>query len=173
MHRTFSCPQRIFVVFYTHTLSITYTGIITLYLPCIIDLYYSTTLTGTTETTTEILQELYPTTTPATETGPGATTASSLTITTITDYQDCSKTVQTREAVAWALLFLVVLLFTGLLFINVIIVFLVYKHRQRRDNTAEALAYEMADNPCYESSKISNTLETNIYEQIEPERVHM
>ena len=37
-----------------------------------------------------------------------------------------------------------------------------YKHRQKRNNTAQAQTYEMADNPCYESSKISNALETNI-----------
>ena len=77
-----------------------------------------------------------------------------------------------REVVAWALLFSVALLFTGLLSINVIL-FLIYKHRQKRTNTAQAQTYEMADNPCYENSKISNTLETNIYEPIETERMYM
>ena len=111
------------------------------------DLYHPTPSTKTT------LQELYPTTNPDTETDPGATVERKL-------------AVQTREAIAWALLFLVALLFSGLLFINVIL-FLKYKHEQRRNSTAQAPAYDLADNPCYESSKISNTLETNIYEQVE------
>ena len=65
------------------------------------------------------------------------------------------------------------LLFIGLLSVNVVIL-CIQKCRQKRvNNTAQAPAYEMDGNPCYESSKISNTLETDIYESIETERVYI
>ena len=81
--------------------------------------------------------------------------------------------VMLREAVAWALFTLMTLLFIGLLSLNVTIL-CIQKHRQKQDNTARATvtAYEMDGNPCYESSKIDhNTNQTNLYEQIESDRV--
>ena len=85
-----------------------------------------------------------------------------------------SHTVTLRETVAWALLSLMILLFIGLLSVNVTVLCM-HKCRQKRDNTAQAPAYEMAGNPCYESSKISNALQTDIYESIvnETERVYI
>ena len=85
-----------------------------------------------------------------------------------------SHTVTLRETVAWALLSLMILLFIGLLSVNVTVLCM-HKCRQKRDNTAQASAYEMAGNPCYESSKISNALQTDIYESIvnETERVYI
>ena len=70
-----------------------------------------------------------------------------------------------RETVAWALLSLMTLLFIGLLSVNVTAL-CIHKCRQKRNNMAQA--YEMAGNPYYDSSKISNALETDIYESIEP-----
>ena len=56
------------------------------------------------------------------------------------------------EAVAWALLSLMTLLFIGTL--SVVTILCIQKHKKRQDNTvtAEAPAYEMDGNPCYESS---------------------
>ena len=134
-----------------------------------IGLYYSATSISLFGSTVIPIQELGPTQTLEAGTSPiyRATSVSSLPIlTTITGDQDCSPSVQTREAVAWALLLLMALLLTGLLPINVIL-FLKYKHRQRRENTTQAQSYEMADNPCYQTPKISNISERNIYEYIE------
>ena len=83
--------------------------------------------------------------------------------------RDHSRAVTTREAVAWALLSLVTLLFIGLLSVNATVICI----QKCRQNKAHAPAYEMAGNPCYESSKINNTLETEIYESIETERVYV
>ena len=79
-----------------------------------------------------------------------------------------SQAVTMRETAAWVLLSSVTLLFIGLLLVD-IAVLCIYKYRQKQDNTAEAPAYEMAGDPCYESIKIANTHETNIYEPIEHE----
>ena len=76
-----------------------------------------------------------------------------------------------RETAAWVLLSLVTLLFIGLLSVD-IAVLCIYKYRQTQNNTAEALSYEMAGNPCYESTKIGNTNETNIYEPIETDNAY-
>ena len=77
--------------------------------------------------------------------------------------------VMLREAVAWALLSLMTLLFIGI-FSAVTILLCVKKQRQRRDSTVtadSAPVYEMDGNPCYESSKMDTTYGANIYEQIE------
>ena len=90
-----------------------------------------------------------------------------------TTAQKSSQAVTLREAVAWALLSLMTLIFIGILSVNVTML-CIKKQRQRRDSTvtAEAPAYEMDGNPCYESSKIDTTYGTNIYEPIETGRVH-
>ena len=79
-----------------------------------------------------------------------------------------SQAVTLREAVAWALLSLMTLLFIGTL--SVVTIICIQKHRQKGDNTvtAEAPAYEMDGNPCYESSKMDAT-----YEPIETESAHV
>jgi hypothetical protein len=83
-----------------------------------------------------------------------------------------SQAVTLKEAVAWALLSLMTLLF--IVTLSVAIILCIQKHRQNRDNTvdrADAPVYEMDGNPCYESLKMDNTHGTNIYEPIETERV--
>ena len=82
-----------------------------------------------------------------------------------------SQAVTMRETAAWVLLSLVTLLFIGLLSVD-IAVLCIYKYRQTQNNTAEAISYEMAGNPCYESTKIGNTNETNIYEPIETDNAY-
>ena len=84
-----------------------------------------------------------------------------------------SQAVTLREAVAWALLSLMTLLFIGILTVVIIILLCIRKHKQRRNSTvtAEAPAYEIDGNPCYESSKMDSTYGANIYEPIETESV--
>ncbi len=79
-----------------------------------------------------------------------------------------TQAVALREAVAWALLALMTLIFIGTL--SVVILLRMQKHRQNRDIPAEAPGYEMDGNPCYESSKMDTTYGTNVYEPIEIER---
>ena len=76
-----------------------------------------------------------------------------------------SQAVTLTETVAWALLSLVTLMFIGLLSVNIMVLW-INKRRKTRNNESQAPVYEMAGNPCYESSKTSNTvtLETNVYE---------
>ena len=144
-------------IHYNYTaLSTTHTGgEATPFLPFQKDLYYSTILIEPTKTAINIdSQKLV--------TYPSLSTTDQI-------ERDCSRAVTTREAVVWALLSLVTLLFIGLLSVNATVICI----QKCRQNKAHAPAYEMAGNPCYESSKINNTLETEIYESIETERVYV
>jgi hypothetical protein len=111
---------------------------------------------------THISTTAYPT---VTEQGTTVDTDPSL----ATTARKSSQAVTLREAVAWALLSLMTLMFIGTLSMATILC--IQKHKQKRDNTAEAPAYEMDGNPCYESSKMDNTHGTNVYEPIESDRV--
>lgn len=82
-----------------------------------------------------------------------------------------SQAVTLREAVASVLLLLMIpmllmlliLLLIGILSLVALILY-IRKQRQRRDITviAEAPAYEMDENPCYESSKIDNIMASQL-----------
>ena len=99
---------------------------------------------------------------------------------TSTIYEDPSPTRDTlqvmkpREMVAWVLVALLTTLFIGLVTVN-ITVLCIYKQRQIRDNEAQASAYEMAGNPCYDACEVKQTteIETNIYEAVGTEGVYM
>ena len=88
--------------------------------------------------------------------------------------RDDSQIMKPREMVAWILVVLLAILFIGLVTLNITIIF-IYKQRQIRDNEAQASAYEMAGNPCYETCEVKQTteLETNIYEAVGTERVYV
>ena len=88
-----------------------------------------------------------------------------------TTVRKSSQAVTLREAVASVflslmilmLLMLLILLLIGILSMVTIILY-IRKQRQRRDSTvtAEAAAYEMDENPCYESSKTDNIMASQL-----------
>jgi hypothetical protein len=119
--------------------------------------------------TSRVLQDVYPAFTDS-EQETTVDTHPSLAIATT---RKNTQVVTLREAVAWALLSIMTLLFIGTL--SVVTILRIQKYKQKRDNTAEApgpAKYEMDGNPCYGSSKTDDyTYGNHIYEPIDTERL--
>ena len=69
------------------------------------------------------------------------------------------------EIVAWVLVVILGVLFTGLL--SVVLLWM-FKKRQARDTSIDNTTpkYEMEDNPCYEATAVKQTTDTHLYEAI-------
>ena len=81
--------------------------------------------------------------------------------------QDCSPAIKLSEVVAWTLVSLLTLyiLLNGIL---ITAFYLYQRNRKARDNVAQAPAYEMDGNPCYETTEVkeTNNVEIDIYEPV-------
>ena len=77
-----------------------------------------------------------------------------------------------REAVAWTVAAVSMVLFVVLLTVNITMLWLRYKKRQAKDNNVEAPMYEMEGNPCYEAASMKQTTdstgvqEVHLYERV-------
>ena len=77
-----------------------------------------------------------------------------------------------REAVAWTVAAVSMVLFVVSLTVNMTMLWLRYKKRQAKDNNVEAPMYEMEGNPCYEASSMKQTTdstgvqEVHLYERV-------
>ena len=70
-----------------------------------------------------------------------------------------------REIIAWVLVIILTVLFTGLL--SVVLLWM-FKKRQARDTSTDNSTpkYEMEGNPCYEATAVKQTTDTHLYEAI-------
>ena len=77
-----------------------------------------------------------------------------------------------REAVAWTVAAVSMVLFVISLIVNITMLWLRYKKRQAKDNNVEASMYEMEGNPCYEAAGMKQIIvstgvqEVHLYESI-------
>ena len=74
--------------------------------------------------------------------------------------------VSISEMMAWVLVSILTVLFTGLLTVSML---WLYKKRHTRDIDGKATKYEMEGNPCYEATAVKQTTDTEIhlYETVE------
>ena len=77
----------------------------------------------------------------------------------------CDSSVSTREILAWVLVVVLGVLFTGLL--SVVLLWM-FKKRQARDTSTDNTTpkYEMEGNPCYEATVVKQTTDTHLYETV-------
>ena len=77
-----------------------------------------------------------------------------------------------REAVAWTVAAVSMVLFVTSLTVNITMLWLRHKKRQAKDNNVEAPMYEMEGNPCYEAASMKQTTdstgvqEVHLYESV-------
>ena len=77
-----------------------------------------------------------------------------------------------REAVAWTVAAVSMVLFVVSLTVNITMLWLRHKKRQAQDNNVEAPMYEMEGNPCYEAASVKQTTdstgvqEVHLYERV-------
>ena len=77
-----------------------------------------------------------------------------------------------REAVAWTMAAVSMVLFVVSLTVDITMLWLRYKKRQAKDNNVEVPMYEMEGNPCYEAASMNQTTdstgvqEVHLYESI-------
>ena len=76
-----------------------------------------------------------------------------------------NSSVSISEVVAWVLVIILTVLFTGLLTVSML---WLYKKRHTRDIDGRATRYEMESNPCYEVTAVRQTsdTETSLYDVI-------
>ena len=78
----------------------------------------------------------------------------------------------TREAIAWTVAAVSIVLFVVSLTVNITMLRLRYKKRQAKDNNVEAPMFEMEGNPCYEAASMKQTTdstgvqEVHLYESV-------
>lgn len=77
----------------------------------------------------------------------------------------CNSSVSTSEIVVWVLVSILTVLFTGLLSVNVTVLWL-YQKRQNRAVDGGEIKCEMEGNPCYEATTVKQTTETHHYETV-------
>ena len=77
----------------------------------------------------------------------------------------CDSSVSHREIIAWVLVMILTVLFTGLL--SVVLLWM-FKKRQARDTSTDNSTpkYEMEGNPCYEATAVKQTTDTHLYEAV-------
>ena len=77
-----------------------------------------------------------------------------------------------REAVAWTVAAVSMVLFVVSLTVNITMLWLRYKKRQAKDKNVEVPMYEMEGNPCYEAAGMKQTTdstgvqEVHLYERV-------
>ena len=77
-----------------------------------------------------------------------------------------------REAVAWTVAVVSMVLFVVLLTVNITMLWLRYKKKQAKDKNVEVPMYEMDGNPCYEAASMKQTTdrtrvqEVHLYERV-------
>ena len=71
-----------------------------------------------------------------------------------------------REAVAWTVAAVSMVLFVVSLTVNITMLWLRYKKRQAKDNNVEAPMYEMEGNPCYEAASMKQTTESTGVQEV-------
>jgi hypothetical protein len=73
--------------------------------------------------------------------------------------------VSLREILAWVLVVILAVLFTGLL--SVVLLWM-FKKRQARDTSTDNSTpkYEMEGNPCYEATAVKQTTDTHLYKAV-------
>ncbi len=73
--------------------------------------------------------------------------------------------VSLTEIIAWFLVSILTVLFTGLL--SVVLLW-TFKKRQARDTSTDNSTpkYEMEGNPCYEATAVKQTTDTHLYETV-------
>ena len=77
----------------------------------------------------------------------------------------CDLSISPSEVVAWVLVSILTVLFTGLL--SVVLLWMFMK-RQARDTSTDNSTpkYEMEGNPCYEATAVKQTTDTHLYEPV-------
>ncbi len=65
------------------------------------------------------------------------------------------------EMVAWTLVSILTVLFTGLLSVNMIVLWL-YKERLEKATEGRESKYEMEGNPCYDTTAVKQTTDTRL-----------
>ena len=84
----------------------------------------------------------------------------------------CANVSGVREAVAWTVASVSMVLFVVSLTVNITMLWLRYKKRQAKGNNVEAPMYEMEGNPCYEAASVKQTTdntgvqEVHLYERV-------
>ena len=81
------------------------------------------------------------------------------------DQSQCKCNTSVSEVVAWVLVVILGVLFTGLL--SVVLLWM-FKKRQARDTSTDNTTpkYEMEGNPCYEATAVKQTTDTHLYEAV-------
>ena len=77
----------------------------------------------------------------------------------------CASSVSVSEVVAWVLVSILTVLFTGLLSV---VMLWIFKKRQARETSTDHSTpkYEMEGNPCYEATAVKQTTDTHLYEAV-------
>ncbi len=83
----------------------------------------------------------------------------------ISEISTCASSVSASEVVAWFLVIILTVLFTGLLSV---VPLWMFKKRQTRDTSTDnsTRQYEMEGNPCYEATAVKQTTDTHLYEAV-------
>ena len=101
-------------------------------------------------------------------------TGNTATTTTDTCTCTCNRSTSLSEIVAWVLVSTLIVLLTGILSVNVIVLWLYKKrHCQRRAADSGSRKYEMERNPCYETTAAAKqtwSTEMHHYESIREAR---
>ncbi len=86
----------------------------------------------------------------------------------ISETATCASSVSASEVVAWVLVSILTVLFTGLL--SVVLLWMFKKRRARDTSTDNSTPqYEMEGNPCYEATAVKQTTDTHLYEAVRGE----
>ena len=77
----------------------------------------------------------------------------------------CNNIISIREFIAWVLVVILGVLFTGLL--SVVLLWM-FKKRQARDTSTDNTTpkYEMEGNSCYKATVVKQTTDTHLYEAV-------
>ena len=81
------------------------------------------------------------------------------------DENQCKYDSSISEIIAWVLVIILTVLFTGLL--SVVLLWM-FKKRQTRDTCTDnsTSKYEMEGNPCYQTTAVKQTTDTHLYEAV-------
>ena len=71
-----------------------------------------------------------------------------------------------REAIAWTVAAVSMVLFVVSLTVNITMLWLRYKKRQAKDNNVEVPMYEMEGNPCYEAASMKQTTDSTGVQEV-------
>ena len=81
------------------------------------------------------------------------------------EVQRAEVSISLSEVVAWVLVSILLVLFTGLL--SVVLLWMFKKRQARNTSTDNSTPkYEMEGNPCYEATAVKQTTDTHLYEAV-------